>query len=127
MPDKASVQPPGIDLEGKKVRFDYIKSNFFRVVYVQGIFGGPGPRREIQMAVWNERWPIPKQTTHVLGPDGKLGDEITAERVSRDAVVREVETELIMDVATATLMAKWLLDQVAHIEAAQATSQERAR
>jgi len=116
MADQGPSRLPGVDPEHKKVRFDYIKSNSFRVVYVEGAYGGAGPRGEVQMAVYNERWPIPLQTTHELDAQGNLGQEIRAERASRDAVVREVEAELIMDVSTAKNMVAWLQELVEKIE-----------
>jgi hypothetical protein len=105
---------PGFDLESKKVRYDYIKSNYFRVIHVDGIFGGNTPRPGIiQMAVWNERWPIPKQTSYEIIPEpkmeaGKIGKEIFEERVQRSAVGREVEVQLIMNIETAKTMQEWL-------------------
>jgi hypothetical protein len=65
------------------------------------------------MAVFNERWPIPKQITHEF-KEGKSGDEI--ERASRDAVVREVEVQLVMNVETAKIICKWLQDKINNIE-----------
>ncbi|MCY3022909.1 MAG: hypothetical protein NTW87_28355 [Planctomycetota bacterium] len=123
MADQPSVRAPGVDVEGKKIRFDFIKSNAFRVIYVQGAIGGVGPRGNIQMAVWNERWPIPRQTTHELGAEGRLGHEITKERVTREAVVREVEAELVMDLPTAQKLKDWLQKQIEHAEGTKASKE----
>jgi hypothetical protein len=107
---------PGVDEESGQVRFDYIKSNLFRVIHVDGIFGGISPNRKIHFSAWNERWPIPKQLSYKLTPEGTRGEEIKEARVSRDAVVREVEVHLIMDVATAKRVHVWLGQKIAIAE-----------
>jgi|Deesub1362A_J573_1020465.scaffolds.fasta_scaffold00324_38 hypothetical protein len=115
--DKNKIHPPGVDREGKKVRFDYIKSNYFRVVHVDGVFGGNAPRRGyIHVAVWNERWPIPRQCLYSLEENGKLGKEIEQERVMRDAIVREVEVDLIMSIETAKSLRDWLSEKIDNYE-----------
>ncbi|MGB7913498.1 MAG: hypothetical protein WCF59_14880 [Desulfobaccales bacterium] len=108
---------PGIDEESKRIKFDFIKSNFFRVIHVDGVFGGVSPQRLIHMSVWNERWPIPKQVSHKLLPESKLGEEITEDRISRDAIVREVEAHLIMNLETAKQTSIWLQEKIKIIEA----------
>jgi hypothetical protein len=125
MPQEQPIGPPGVDLQAQRIRFDYIKSSFFRVVHAEGMLGGIGPRGFIQMAIFNERWPIPKQATHELSADGKLGNEIMSERISRDAVVREVEVEVLMDLNTAKQMLIWLQDRISEIEKS-ARSKENA-
>jgi hypothetical protein len=100
---------PGIDEKEKRIRFDYIKGQLFRSVHVDGIFGGVIPSgRFIRMSVWNERWPIPKQTVHERDENGIVKNEIIEERISRDAIVREVEIDLVMNVECATQMRDWL-------------------
>lgn len=108
MAEELPVRHPGVDLEKKKVRFDYIKSNYFRVIHAEGVIGGLGPRGQVQIAIWNERWPIPKQTAHELDSRGILGEEVRQDRVTRDAVVREVEAEIVMDLDTARKTREWL-------------------
>jgi hypothetical protein len=108
---------PGVDPEAKRVKFDYIKGNFFRVIHVDGIIGGIAPAQAlITMAVWNERWPIPKQAVYGLQEDGSLGEEILEDRVTRKAVVREVETELLMTIPTAKVIRDWLDEKIALYE-----------
>jgi hypothetical protein len=113
MEEEAKKGPPGIDVEAGRIRFDFIKSNYFRVIHVEGVFGGNSPRGLINMAVFNERWPIPKQITHEF-TDGQSGEEI--ERTSRDAVVREVEAQLVMNIETAKIICKWLESKIKNAE-----------
>ena len=53
-----------------QLKFDYIKSNFFRIVYADGIYGGPTPRgSNLQMVFWSQRQAIPQQVIHKVNPD----------------------------------------------------------
>lgn len=108
---------PGIDLEKETISYDYIKGNNFRVIHVNGVFGGTAPRPgSIHMSIFNERWPIPKSTTSQFSPEKGVGKEILEERISRDSVVREVEVLLVMDIDVAIRMRKWLDDKIKTIQ-----------
>ena len=94
-----------------KIRFDYIKSNQHREIFVEGIHGGITPKAKIQMSLFCERQPIPRQIAHKF--DGlELGPEILSERLSRDAIIRSVDATLIMDLNTAEVMHSWLGNQI---------------
>lgn len=121
------VKIPGVDIESGQLRFDYIKSNLFRVIHVDGVFGGLSPNQKIHLSVWNERWPIPKQLSYKLTPEGMRGEEIKEARVSRDAVVREVETHLIMDVVVAKRIHIWLGEKIARAEEKEKARTEKKK
>lgn len=112
-----TLAPPGIDTENKRIRFDYIKGNYFRVIHVDGVHGGPTPNAAyIGMSLFNSRWPIPRQTTSALKEDGSIGKELIKERLIRDSIVREIEAEIIMDINTARNMHKWLGEKIKRVE-----------
>ena len=101
--------------EGKvpdRIKFDYIKSNLFRVIHADGAVGGISPKATIHFAFYSERSPIPKQTVFPVNEDGTLGQEIKDERVVRDAIVREVEVDVVMDLNTANSFLKWLEEKI---------------
>ena len=99
-----------------EVSFDFIKSNLFRVIAVDGAFGGLSPNaRKIHMAVYSERRPIPKRTVHVISEEGVLGDEVSDKREVRDAFVREVEADLVISLEVAQAMRAWLDDRITEI------------
>lgn len=100
--------------ELKEINFDYIKSNYFRVIHVNGAHGGFGPKENmIQMALFSERNAIPKKETYAIDK-GKLAGLKKSE--GRDAVVREVEVEAIMDFDTAIALRDWLINKIEVIE-----------
>ncbi len=110
-PSNGNTNPPD-DSTPKKIAFDYIKSRHFRVVKVNGVVGGIS-RGELAMSFWSERSPIPQRMVFAVEEDGSLGDEVMDERVSRDAVIREVELCAIVDIDFATELAEWLQKHIA--------------
>jgi hypothetical protein len=100
----------------ESVSFEYIKSNLFRVIRVDGVHGGVTPKANaIQMAFFNERQPIPKKEVYSIDmKHGGLGE--MKEKDSRHCIVREVEIETIMDVETAKVLRDWLNDKINQAE-----------
>ncbi|MCK4793652.1 MAG: hypothetical protein KAV87_58525 [Desulfobacteraceae bacterium] len=57
------------------------------------------------MALFSERRPIPRKETFRL-KEGQLGEQI--DRIERDAIIREIEVEALVDLDTAKSISKWL-------------------
>ena len=96
-----------------EIKFDYIKSNQFRVIHVDGAHGGISPKGLIQMAFFSERAPIPKRETYAL-EQGKLGKCKKVEQ--REAIVREVEVETLIDLQVAKAINLWLGEKIDQAE-----------
>ncbi len=107
--EEVTIQPAEEDSVPEDITFHYIKSNFFRVIRVDGAYGGLSPHGDIHMAVYNQRQPIPVQTTNLITPDGKLGDE--SGKVAREGIVREVEVDINCSPSVARTLAKWLIEK----------------
>lgn len=91
-----------------EMKFYFEKSNFFQVIHVDGAFGGLAPTATaIQMSVYSERSPIPKEVVHQIS-NGVVGPEILDRRVVRDGVFREVEGTLHMSLDVAISIRDWL-------------------
>lgn len=95
-----------------KVKFHYIKSNSFRVVHVDGAFGGLTPAGLIFVSLYSERGAIPQTMVHDVTEAGQVGAERQEERVGKDGIVREVEVGATMSVETATNFVKWLQEKI---------------
>jgi len=107
MPENKVTLPPTIE-------FDYIKSNFFRVIHVNGAFGGINPDGTLFMAVFSERPPLPDATVQMVDSSGKIGAEVFEQRrvTSKGLIVRELEAGLTMDVNAARGLMQWLKERV---------------
>ena len=109
--------------EVKRISIDYIKSNFFRVVYVDGVFGGVTPSANIEIVFWNTRLPIPKTVVLAMSPDGTVKEE---SRILRADQIREAEVAVVMDLEHAKLFGKWLNNQVKQLETILSSVAEEA-
>jgi hypothetical protein len=99
-------QPSGVN-NPSRFPVDYIKSNFFRVIHADGVWGGPTLQGNIQACFFSERAPIPRRVVYRVSEDATVGDEIIEERVSRDSMVREVEVEVVLSLQTAKILRDW--------------------
>lgn len=74
------------------------------------------------MSFFSERPPIPSEIVHEVNPDGTLGKEV--KRVSRDGVVRELETAVYLDLGAVVQLRDWLDDRITTLEEAVAKREE---
>jgi hypothetical protein len=83
------------------IGFDYIKSNFFRMMFADGFIVGGTPTGLVHVEIFNQRGAIPRRVVHWIAQDGTLGEEDRKQREVRDAIIREVEGGIIMQVEIA--------------------------
>ena len=95
----------------KELEYDFIKSNFFRVIHADGAFGGLAPNGNVHMALYSERRAIPTKVIHAV-VNGELGPEIPAKRQGRKGLVREVEIDVVMTIEQAEALRMWLVDKI---------------
>jgi hypothetical protein len=98
------------------VSFRYYKSQAFRVIHSDGAFGGLTPRRDIFLAFYNERFPIPEVTVHRVDQDGSVAEEIRSERKAKTEIIREVDFGVVLDLEVAKSLLKWLTEKVGEAE-----------
>ena len=104
-------RPSGNGEASPRVNFDYIKGQQFRVIHADGAIGGLTPNGHIHMSLYSERPPIPRRMVFTI-EGSRLGNELLAERVVRDAIVREVDIDVIMTVDVAESLVTWLTEKV---------------
>jgi len=98
-----------------KIKFDFKESAHFRIVHVDGAFGGPTPHGLLYMSLFNEHNPMPSRVVHSIdGP--QLGSELMEERVCDDALVRTNEVAVLMNFETAKVVRDWLTRQIEDAE-----------
>ncbi len=97
-----------------QVTFHYLKGPDFRTIHVDGAIGGLTPSGHLHIAFYAERMAIPQQTTQQVNPDGTLGDESTRE--VKEGVVRQMETDIIVNESTARNIKVWLDQKLEEFE-----------
>lgn len=110
-----------------QVKFDYIKSQYFRVIHADGAIGGVTPAGLIHFAPYSERGAIPRQITHLLAPDGTVGERVIEETVAREGIVREMDVDVVLSVPVAESLHKWLGEKIKEAKTLQAKSQKKSK
>ncbi|MFZ5835157.1 MAG: hypothetical protein ACOY2B_07215 [Pseudomonadota bacterium] len=101
--DAPNPEKPGI-------AFDYIKSNFFRVIRADGAIGGPTANGQLHIVFYSERAAIPRRVIHELKDDNTLG--AVREIQSRESMVRELDVDLFLSCEVARSLHLWLGEQI---------------
>ena len=110
---RTSAKSRTVATEDRSVVFDYIKSNYFRVIHADGAIGGVTARGYIHMSLFSERASIPKQIKFSVDKNGHLGDEISRE--TRGTFIREMEADVFMDEDGAVALHQWLGEKIAQL------------
>jgi hypothetical protein len=97
------------EAESRVLEIVYEKSNFFRVIHADGIFGGPTPTGGIHIAFFSQRTPLPKKSNLTISPNGTGVEVVTETKVG---VFREIEADAIMDLNVALSFHLWLTSQL---------------
>lgn len=100
----------------KRVAFDYIKSQQFRAIRADGAIGGITPGGGIHFAFYSERHPIPRRLVYEVGEDGQLGSMIGSETIARDAIVREMEVDIFLNIQVTKSLHQWLGERISDFE-----------
>lgn len=108
------------DVSPSEIHYNFLKSPSYRTAAIDGAWGGLTPRGKISVGLFSERLPIPTSVTNSF--DGKtVGKELRRE--SREAIIREIEINCIMDAKTARIIAKWLMERADDLDAITGTKQ----
>jgi hypothetical protein len=90
------------------VAFDYIKSQFFRVIHTDGAIGSVTPNGHIHMALFSERQAIPRRLVNTLNSDGTLGELVPEQSETRGSIVREMDVDVLLTFEAAQRIFEWL-------------------
>lgn len=107
----------------RTVDFEYIKSGDYRVIYADGVHGGPTPRGMVQLSFYAERTPIPRKIVHQI-LDNQLGPELRDRRESRSGIIRQVAATVVMSLDTARSLREWLDEKIEILESVHSPESE---
>ncbi|MDR3561748.1 MAG: hypothetical protein P4N59_09980 [Negativicutes bacterium] len=108
----AYMQPEAPSISMREIPVFITKSNYFRVIHVDGFFGGGTPTPgNLMLTVYSHRLPFPERAAI----DG-VGNEIPSKRVTHDGIEHEYEASLVMNLATAKALNLWLGNVISNTE-----------
>lgn len=98
------------DLGKALIRFHNRETPGFRLVHVDGAFGGPTPSGDIITFFFNQHTAPATESVHEFdAATGKVGAEVQSNRPA-GAIQRNVEVGIIMSRTTAQALHEWLGD-----------------
>lgn len=99
----------------RDVPVHFIKSAHFRVVLMDGAFGGVTPHGRIQTAFYTERSSFPRRGVAHIQADGTSIEEITE---SDHGFTREIDVAVTMGLQHAKAYHEWLGEKIGELESA---------
>ncbi len=118
--------PENLDPDPNKITFHYLKSSQFRVVHTDGVIGGITPSGDLHIAFFSQRTAIPQRVVMRTTPDG-LGAEIPEEGFSRGGIVRELEVDAVLSLATAKLVRDFMSTHISNLELALSAAAQQPK
>lgn len=103
-----------------ELRFKYIFPKDYNPVYVNGAYGGVGPRGELLVNFYLERSPVPNEEVRTIGTDGSIGEQVSVEPENlQKTIVRYIEYGIVMNYENAKMIHEWLGKHLEQMEALQ--------
>lgn len=97
-----------------KITFRFEKDDDYRLIPVNGVWGGPTPRGDIMVNLFHESHVVPKEVTQTLRADGRLGQE--RERTPPPGTVqRTVLVGMILTAEQAESIGRWLQEKARQV------------
>lgn len=101
----------------KQINFKYKFDKNYNPIYINGAYGGIGPRGEIIANFYFERHPLPNCEKYDINEDGnRLEHSSTEPEGHEDNIIRFVETGVIMNIDSAKRVYEWLGKHIENLE-----------
>jgi hypothetical protein len=108
----------------KKITFRFQQDEDYRLIPVNGVWGGVTPRGDIKVDFFHESTSQPEVVTQEVTPDGVLGKEV--ERIPSKSIDRTVLVGMVLSLEHAESISRWLQDKAREVrERREATGREK--
>ncbi len=94
---------------GDKLTGSFLRSQFCRVIQVDGVFGGLTPQGTLAVALYSQYATLPSQITYEATQQGTPKE---VSRVGEPTLTWEVEVEAMLSIETARSLRDWLNRQL---------------
>ena len=92
-----------------KITFGFKKDDDYRLIPVNGVWGGMTPRGDIMVDFFHESQSLPEAVTQAVTPDGNLGEEL--QRAPASHVQRTVLVGMVLTAEQAESIGRWLQEK----------------
>ncbi len=103
-------------LPSEQLIINYVKSNFHRVIRIDGFHSTLKNDGDIMLELFSERRSIPKRVHLTLDDEGEVKDALVDPPATPSQIDRELEVSLSMSIETATSLVENILEMFDLIE-----------
>lgn len=93
----------------ESLRFEFRKDEHYRVVPVNGAWGGPTLRGDVRVDLFLEETRTPSVLTQKITGEGKLGESIEPTDVASTGLIRTLMVGLVLSPSQARDIGQWLI------------------
>ncbi|WP_028973132.1 hypothetical protein [Spirochaeta cellobiosiphila] len=93
----------------KEITFEFVKDPDYKMIAINGAWGGVTPRGEIKFDLFFEHVDFPEEVSYMTTPDG-LGPEVSRDPV-KSSIIREVMMGIVMTPENAANLGHWLIEK----------------
>ena len=97
----------------KKITFRFEKDEDYRLIPVNGVWGGATPRSDILVDFFHESYALPEMVAHAVTLDGQLGEEV--KRTPPGEIRRKVLVGMVLTAEQAESIGHWLLQKAREV------------
>ena len=97
--------------EKNTVKFSFERDQNYRIIPVNGVWGGLTARGDVKADFFHESHPVPEEVINALTPDGRIGDELTQGQELE--LHRTLLVGMVLTVEQAESIGRWLQEQAA--------------
>ncbi len=112
----------------RRVKFNYVKSNLFRVIHADGAVVALNPNQDISINLFSQRFSIPDESIVELGEDGMAISETTISDIEEEnvdsVVIREIDVLAVMSLDGARQLVDLLQDIIEGYEEEEEEEEE---
>jgi hypothetical protein len=108
-----------------ELKFKYVFPEYYTPLYVNGVWGGLGPKGELEIHFIYDRNPLPWYSVHELTESGLKGE---AKKMDKgDSILRFVQTGVMMNLDCAKSLHEWLGQKIKLLEEAADESRKKQK
>ena len=96
-----------------KIAFHFEKNDDYRIIPVNGVWGGPTVRGDIMADFFHESLSLPKEIIQAVLPGGRLGEEI--DRKPQNKLQRTVLVGMVLTAEQADSIGRWLQEKAREV------------
>jgi hypothetical protein len=109
-----------------QIVFEYARDPLFRATHADGFIGGLTPNGQVHIAFFSERPALPKRHVFRVNPDGSLGAELPGEKARSEAITRDMQVDVLLNVQAAEGLRNWLDQYLRALKARAGNGEARA-